>query len=44
MKLTFTVELDTDNIIGVKEQIAGALEDIGKVKFTKVESEDNNDD
>ena len=42
MKLTFTVEIDTDNIIGVKEQIADALEDIGKVKFTKVESEDNN--
>ena len=37
MKLTFTVEVDTDNIIGVKEQIADALEDIGTVKFTKVE-------
>lgn len=38
MKYTFTVEVETDNIIGVKEQIANALEDIGKVKFTNVES------
>lgn len=39
MKLIFTVELDTDNIIGVREQIADALADIGKVQFTNVESE-----
>ena len=39
MKYTFTVEIETDNIIGTKEQIASALEDIGKVKFTNVESE-----
>ena len=39
MKLTFTIETDTDNIIGVKEQIADLLVDIGKVQFTKVESE-----
>ena len=40
MKLTFTVELDTDDVIGVKEQIADALADIGKVQFTKVERSD----
>lgn len=39
MKYIFTVEIETDNIIGTKEQIACALEDIGKVKFTNVESE-----
>ena len=39
MKLTFTVAIETGNIIGVKEQIACALEDIGKVEFTNVESE-----
>lgn len=39
MKLTFTVEIETDNIIGVKEQIADLLVDVGKVEFTKVESE-----
>jgi hypothetical protein len=39
MKYIFTVEIDTDNVIGVKEEIACALEDIGKVKFVEVESE-----
>lgn len=42
MKYTFTItmETETDNTIGIKEQIACALEDIGKVKFVEVESED----
>ena len=35
---TFTVEIETDNIIGAKEQIATALEHIGTVKFPKVDS------
>ena len=37
MKYTFTVEIETDNIIGAKEQIAAALENIGKVAFPQVE-------
>lgn len=36
MKYIFTVEIETNNIIGVKEQIACALEDIGKVQFIEV--------
>lgn len=40
MKYTFTVVLETDNIIGTKEQIAMAFENIGKVTFPKVESSD----
>lgn len=41
-KYTFTVEVETDNIIGTKEQIADALAEIGKVTVTKVtESEVN---
>ena len=39
MKYTFTVEVETDNVIGVKKEIASALENVGKVEFTKVESE-----
>ena len=38
MKYTFTVEIETDNIIGAKEQIATALEDIGKVTFPQVDN------
>ena len=34
---TFTVEVETDDIIGAKEQIAAALENIGKVAFPQVE-------
>lgn len=37
MKYTFTVEIETDNIIGTKEQIASALEQIGKVTFPNVD-------
>ena len=37
MKYKFTVEIETDNIIGAKEQIAMALENIGKVTFPNVE-------
>lgn len=37
MKYKFTVELETDDIIGAKEQIAAALENIGKVQFPNVE-------
>lgn len=36
-KYRFTVELVTDDIIGAKEQIAMALEKIGKVTFPNVE-------
>ena len=36
-KYTFTVEVETDNIIGTKEQIADALAEIGKVTFSKIE-------
>lgn len=36
MKYTFTVEIETDNIISAKEQIAALLEDIGNVSFTNV--------
>ena len=38
MKYIFTVEVETDNIIGTKEQIASALEDIGKVTFPLVQT------
>jgi hypothetical protein len=41
MKYTFTVELETDDIIAAKEQIAFLLEQVGKVKFTKVEECDS---
>ena len=41
MKYIFTVEVDTDNIIGTKEQIAYALENIGKVKITEVKANGN---
>lgn len=37
MKYTFTVEIEADDIIGAKEVIAFMLEQIGKVKFLKVE-------
>ncbi len=37
MKYTFTVEIETDDIIGAKEQIAFLLEQVGRVKFTRVE-------
>lgn len=40
MKYTFTVELEADDIIGAKEQIAMALEDIGKVTFSKIGEKD----
>lgn len=33
MTYTFEVEIETNNIIGAKEQIAMALENIGKVRF-----------
>lgn len=33
----FTVEIETDDVIGAKEQIAIALENIGKVTFPKIE-------
>ena len=36
MKYTFTVEVETDDIIGAKEQIAIALENIGKATFPEV--------
>ena len=36
MKYIFTVEIDTDNVIGVKEEIASALENVGKVGFPDV--------
>ena len=42
IKYTLTVEVDTDNIIGTKEQIALVLEGFGKVTFTKVERSDSN--
>jgi hypothetical protein len=41
MKYTFTVEIETDDIIGAKEVIAFMLEQVGKVKFTKVEDGDS---
>jgi hypothetical protein len=45
MKYTFTVEIETNNIIGTKEQIAFMLEQVGKVKFTKVKEDgDSNGD
>lgn len=34
--MEFVVEIETDNIIGAKEQIAYALEEIGKVTFKEV--------
>ena len=36
----FTVVIVTDDVIGAKEQIAIALENIGKVTFPKIESEE----
>ena len=44
MKYTFTVEVDTDNIIGTKEQIALALEGVGKVVFTDVKKQTEDDE
>ena len=41
IKYILTVEVETDGIIGTKEQIAMALEGIGKVTITKVERGDN---
>lgn len=38
---TFTVEVETENIIGAKEQIAMALEGVGKVAFTNVCTKSN---
>lgn len=35
IKLTVTV--DSDDVIGIKEEIAARLEDIGRVEFPKVE-------
>ena len=44
MKYIFTIEVETDDIIGAKEKIAYELENIGKVKVTKVkEVKDNGD-
>lgn len=37
MRYTFTVQVETDNIIGTKEAIAAALESYGKITFPKVE-------
>ena len=34
--MEFIVEIDADDIIGAKEQIAYALEGIGKVTFKEV--------
>ena len=42
MIYTFTVELETDDIIGAKEQIAMALEQIGKVTFPVINKGDGN--
>lgn len=39
MKYTFTIEVETDDIIGAKEQIAFLLEKIGKVVFPKIEKD-----
>ena len=36
MKYTFTVEIETDDIIGAKEQISAELEHIGRVTFPNV--------
>ena len=43
MKYTFTVEVDTDNSIGTKEQIAMLLEGIGKVTFTDVKKTEDDE-
>lgn len=44
MKYTFTVEIEADDVIGAKEVIAFMLEQVGKVKFTKVEECDSDGD
>jgi hypothetical protein len=44
MKYTFTVEIEADDIIGAKEVIAFMLEQVGKVKFLKVEEDDSDGD
>lgn len=44
MKYTFTVKIEADDVIGAKEQIAFMLEQIGKVKFLKVEEDDSDGD
>jgi hypothetical protein len=41
---TFTVEIETDNIIGAKEQIAAALEHIGKVVFPNIKERVTNNE
>ena len=40
-KYIFTVEIETDDIIGAKEQIAFLLEGVGKVEFPKVEEDED---
>ena len=44
MKYTFTVEIETDDIIGAKEQISAMLESIGKVSFPMVDILENRSD
>ena len=43
MKFIFAIEMDTDDIIGAKEQIACALEDIGKAVFVGIEEGADNE-
>ena len=38
MIYTFTIEVDTDDVIGAKEHIAMVLEDICKVRFTDIKN------
>ena len=40
MAYTITIEIETEDIIGAKEQIAMALEGIGKVSFPQVENKE----
>lgn len=35
--LKFVITVDADDVIGIKEEIAARLEDIGRVEFPKVE-------
>lgn len=39
-KYHFLIEVETDDVIGVKEQISAYLEDIGKVRFPCVREVD----
>lgn len=43
-KYHFLIEVETDNVIGVKEQISACVEDIAKVRFPCVREVDGDEE